>query len=84
MRESVQCCTVQRKAFALSSSVCILWSLSANATVLGSITESSDTVKSEGAADETVLNKVHEKIIRLAGPLLYIPWDAFSRVEREQ
>ncbi len=31
------------------------------ATVLGSIPESSDTVESEGAADEALLNKVHAK-----------------------
>ncbi len=31
------------------------------ATVLGSILASSDTVESEGAADETELNTVHKK-----------------------
>jgi hypothetical protein len=31
------------------------------ATVLGSIPASSDTVESEGAADEAVLNNVHKK-----------------------
>jgi hypothetical protein len=31
------------------------------ATFLGSIPASSDTVESEGAADETVLNKVQKK-----------------------
>jgi hypothetical protein len=32
------------------------------ATDLGSIPASSDTVESEGAADEAVLNNVHKKI----------------------
>ena len=32
------------------------------AKVLGSIPASSDTVESEGAADEAVLNNVHKKI----------------------
>ncbi len=31
------------------------------ATVVGLIPASSDTVESEGAADETVLNKVHKR-----------------------
>jgi hypothetical protein len=43
------------------------------ATVLGSIPASSDTVESEGAADEAVLNTVHRKKIQKIPLLIKSP-----------